>query len=130
MEETWTVEALADLLLEKLHQAIGELDQNCTVRKVKTKDGNTETTLEIRETEPGGTVDRAGLKQLTGALKELQTIRGDMPALERREREARIESLCRGASLPEQEERNTGVILLAARNPEGRSGDTAPVQEG
>lgn len=109
------VEVLADLLLEKLRQAIGELDTSPVIRKVKTKEGNTETTLEYRESETGGTIDRAGLKQLTGALKELQAIRGDMPALERREREARIESLCRGASLPEQEEMSTGVILMPTR---------------
>jgi len=114
-KEASAVEVLADRLLEKLSQAIGELDCNPVTRKVKTKEGNTEITLEYRESEAGGTVDRAGLKQLTGALKELQAIRGDIPALERREREARIESLCRGVSLPEQEEMTTGVILLAPR---------------
>jgi len=117
--EPSAVEVLADRLLEKLGQAIGELDHNPITRKVKTKEGNTETTLEIRETEAGGTIDRAGLKQLTSALKELQTIRGDMPALERREREARIESLYRGMQQPEQEDMATGVILLAPRAEEG-----------
>ena len=112
--EPSAVEVLADLLMEKLRQAIGELDISPVTRKVKTKEGNTETTLEYRDAEPGGTIDRGGLKQLTGALKELQAIRGDMPALERREREARIESLCRGASVPEEEEQTTGVILMPA----------------
>ena len=113
------MEELADLLLEKLRQAIGELDYNCVVRKIKTKEGTTETTLEYRDSEPGGTVDRAGLKQLTGALKELQAIRGDIPALERREREARIESLRRGTGMAEVEDENTGVILLPLREMSG-----------
>lgn len=110
-----TVEALADMLLEKLAKAIGELDLNCTVRKVKTKEGNTETTTEYHCAESGGTVDRGGLKQLTSALKELQTIRGEITDLERREREARIESLHRGAGIPEVAEADTGIILLPPR---------------
>ena len=119
----YTVEALADMLLEKLAQAIGELDLNSTVRKVKIKEGNTETTTEYRETESGGTVDRGGLKQLTSALKELQTIRGEITDLERREREARIESLHRGMSLPETAELDTGVILLPPRMEEQEGGN-------
>ena len=119
----YAVEALADMLLEKLAQAIGELDLNSTVRKVKIKEGNTETTTEYRETESGGTVDRGGLKQLTSALKELQTIRGEITDLERREREARIESLHRGMSLPETAELDTGVILLPPRMEEQEGGN-------
>ena len=114
-QETYTVEALADMLLGKLAKAIGELDLNCTVRKVKTKDDGIETTEEYRDMTPGGTVDRGGLKQLTSALKELQAIRGEITDLERREREARIESLHRGLGLPELTEADTGVILLPPR---------------
>ena len=119
----YTVEVLADMLLEKLAKAIGELDLNSTVRKVKVKEGSTETTTEYRENGPGGTVDRGGLKQLTSALKELQAIRGEITDLERREREARIESLHRGMGLPEVAEADTGIILLPPRAEEQEEED-------
>lgn len=119
----YTVPELADRLMEKLAQAIGELDLTCTTRKIKTKEGNTETTVEIREGEPGGTVDRGGLKQLISGLKELQSIKGEITDLERREREARIESLHRGAGLPEVEESDTGIILLPPRMEEQEDED-------
>lgn len=107
------VEALADQLLEKLAQAIGELNLEVTTRKVKTKDESGETTTEVREVTES-IIDRAGLKQLTSVLKELQSIKGEYPALEMREKEAKIESLCRGAGFDTDRE-DTGVILLAAR---------------
>ena len=107
------VEALADQLLQKLAQAIGELNLEVTTRKVKTKDDSGETTTEVREVTES-IIDRGGLKQLTSVLKELQTIKGEYPALEMREKEAKIESLCRGAGLAEGQE-DTGVILLAPR---------------
>ena len=88
------VEELADQLMGKLAQAIGELNLEVTTRKVKTKDDNGETTTEVREVTES-IIDRAGLKQLTSVLKELQTIKGEYPALE----------------LQEQ----GGVILLAER---------------
>ena len=109
-----TVEALADQLLQKLARAIGELDLEVTVQKVKTKEDFGETTTEtLKATQ--SIINRTGLKQLTSVLKELQAIKGELPPLERREREARIESLCRGAGVPDTEETGTGVILLPAR---------------
>lgn len=84
------VSELADQLLLKLEQAIGEL---------VTEDSS---------------VDRQGLRQLTAALKELKGIKGEISDLERREREARIEALRRGMA-PEQEEDGTGVVLLPGR---------------
>ena len=94
-----TVEALADRLLEKLDQAIGELNLEITIRKVKTKDESGEVTTEVREVTES-IIDRAGLKQLTSVLKELQTIKGEFP-------------------VPEDQE-DTGVILLAARKETGK----------
>ena len=112
-----SVEALADQLLEKLAQAIGELNLEVTTRKVKTKDESGETTAEVREVTES-IIDRAGLKQLTSVLKELQTIKGEVPALELREREAKIESLCRNAGITDSQE-DTGVILLPPRKEDG-----------
>jgi hypothetical protein len=108
------VEDLADKLLNKLEQAIDELDLKIITQKVKAEKGNTETTIEFKVAEPGGIVDRAGLRQLTAALKELQTIKGEITELERREREARIEAL-RKAAMTDSDDDDTGVILMAPR---------------
>ena len=92
-----SVEELADRLLEKLAQAIEELNQEVTARRVKTKDENgtiTEQVLEVQES----IIDRAGLKQLTAVLKELQAIKAEFASLE----------------LTESQD-GTGVILLAPR---------------
>ena len=106
---------LADKLLIKLEQAIDELDLKVTTHKIKTERGATETTTEFKVAEEGGTVDRAGLRQLTAALKELQTIKGEITDLERREREARIEALRRANLLGDGDDDDTGVILLPPR---------------
>lgn len=116
--ESHRVADLADRLLGKVEQAIGELDIQVTSRKVKTRQDGTEETREFLEAQRGTIVDRAGLKLLTSVLKELQTITGSVTELERREREAKIESLRRGAGIQETEEGDTGVILLPAREME------------
>lgn len=117
--ETGRIDALAGRLLDKVEQAIGELDTQTASRKIKTKSGTTEETWEYREILRTGTVDRAGLKVLTDLLKELQAITGGVPELERKEREARIESLRRGVGLQEVEDGQTGVILMPAREKGG-----------
>ena len=76
METEARVAALAGLLLDKVEQAIGELEVQTASRKVKTKSGTTEETWEYRELLHTGIVDRAGLKLLTELLKELQAITG------------------------------------------------------
>ena len=96
-QQNLEVEALADRLLEKLAQAIGELNLEVTTRKVKTKDDSGEITTEVREVSES-IIDRAGLKQLTSVLKELQTIKAEITGTEGQE--------------------ETGVILLAERNAE------------
>ena len=106
---------LADKLLVKLEQAIDELDLQVTTHKIKTERGNTEETTEFRMAVPGGTVDRAGLRQLTGALKELKFIKDEISDLERREREARIEALRRSNLLGDEDNDETGIILLPPR---------------
>ena len=116
METEARVAALADRLLDKLSQAVGELDLQTATRKVKTKEGSTEEVWEYPVTLRRGTVDRAGLKVLTDLLKELQVIRGEVTDLERREREAKIESLRRGIGVQDVEDDRTGVILLPPRN--------------
>ena len=106
---------LADKSLIKLEQAIDELDLKVTTHKIKTERGTTETTTEFKVAEEGGTVDRAGLRQLTAALKELQTIKGEITDLERREREARIDALRRSSMTADGDDDDTGIILLPPR---------------
>ena len=72
---------LADKLLIKLEQAIDELDLQVTTHKIKTERANTEETTEFRVAVPGGMVDRAGLRQLTGALKEIKIIKDTLASL-------------------------------------------------
>ena len=106
---------LADKLLIKLEQAIDELNLKVTTHKIRTETGNTEETLEFKVATEGGTVDRAGLRQLTGALKELKFIKDEISDLERREREARIEALRRSSMTGDGDDDDTGVILLPPR---------------
>ena len=109
---------LADKLLIKLEQAIDELDLKVTTHKIRTETGNTEETLEFKVATEGGTVDRAGLRQLTGALRELKFIKDEISDLERREREARIEALRRSSMTGDGDDDDTGVILLPPRREE------------
>ncbi len=100
---------LADKLLVKLEQAIDELDLQVTTHKDKTEDGNTEYTVEYKVATEGGTVDRAGLRQLTAALKELKDIKGELSDLDRQEQQARIANLRRQAE-PEQQGKQELII--------------------
>ena len=106
---------LADKLLVKLEKAIDELDLQVTTHKIKTERGSTEETTEFRVAVPGGIVDRAGLRQLTGALKELKFIKDEISDLERREREARIDALRRSSMTSDGDDDDTGIILLPPR---------------
>ena len=87
------VNDLADQLLQKLEKAIGELDLQVIQWKEKgeSQDGKWEKTYE--QTQPGGTVDRQGLKALSASLKELKAIKNIQTALEKLEQEAKIEAL-------------------------------------
>ena len=95
MEAETRVAELAQRLLEKVEQAIGELDLEVASRRVKTKTGTTEEVWEFQVPVHTGIVDRAGLKLLTGVLKELQSITGTAAA--------------------DPEEGQTGIILLPRR---------------
>ena len=60
-------------------------------------------------------VDQAGLKQLTAALKELQAITGQIPELDRREREEKLRNL--------EQDIQSGVIeVVFAAGPEEWNG--------
>ena len=91
------IESVTDKLLAKLEKAVDELDLEIIKKKVKVEEGLTETTTESTEVVEGGIVDRAGLRQLTAALKDLKEIQMLKSELDRQEQEARIAKLQREA---------------------------------
>ena len=94
MEENWgRVQRAAGRLLDRLEQAVEELDRGTVVLKEKKKTEDGEEIREVTKAGRKGIVDRAGLKQLTGVLKDLQDILSWDGSLNVREREARIQKL-------------------------------------
>lgn len=87
------IEGITDKLLNKLEKAVDELDLEIIKRKTKVDDGLTETTTETMEAVEGGIVDRAGLRHLTAALKDLKEIQMLKSELDRQEQQARIANL-------------------------------------
>ena len=108
------IEGVTDKLLTKLEQAVEELDLQITVVKTKTDDGCTERTTEEKEAREGGIVDRAGLRQLTAALKDLKEIQMIKSELDRREQEARIANLQRQAEKTDKGDGKITVVLEGA----------------
>lgn len=106
------VDDIADKLLLKLEQAITELDRNIVVHKDKVETADGEKTTEYREAVKGGIVDRAGLKQLTAALKDLKEVKMIRSELDKQEQRARIANLQRQAPAGDDEDEGTGVIIL------------------
>lgn len=87
------IDALADILLDKLERAAGELDRVIVTHKEKEEIGSKEYTTEYKEAITGGIVDRTGLRHLTAALKDLKEVKGIISELDRQEQEARIANL-------------------------------------
>ena len=106
------IDKAADRLIEKLEKAIDELDLKITTRKIKEEVGNTEITTEFREATEGGIVDRAGLRQLTAALKDLKEVKGILSDLDKQEKKARIDNLRRQAAQSENAGGETMVVQL------------------
>lgn len=103
------IDYLADKLLNKLEKACDELDLVVITRKVKVETGNMETTTEYRETKEGGTVDRAGLRMLTTALKDLKEVKMIRSELDEQEQLARIDNLRKQAN---REDSKTGTVTV------------------
>ena len=111
-EKLTRINSLADKLLEKLEQAVGELDKVIIVHKEKVEEGNTETTTEYREAQDGGLVDRAGLRQLTAALKDIKEVQMLQSELDRREQEARIANLQKQAEKEDEQGNNAPTLII------------------
>ena len=102
---------LADQLLDKLEKAIGELDMSITVHKEKVETGTGENTREYKVAAPGGIVDRAGLRMLATALKDLKEVQDLRSALDDEEQRARIENLRKNANRDDQKNAAITVVL-------------------
>lgn len=89
------VNGVAVALLGRLEQAVKELDAVVATHreKVKTETGEEVTEFEQKLPRKKGVVDRGGLKQLTGVLKELEDIFLRCPQLDAQEQMARIAKL-------------------------------------
>lgn len=108
------IESITDRLLTKLEKAVGELDLDIIIVKEKMATDAGERTEESRFVRDGGIVDRAGLRQVTAALKDLKEIQMLKSELDRQEQEARIEKLRADArqNRNDDDDDETGVILM------------------
>ena len=122
------IDDLADKLLEKLEQAITELDLQLYKHTDKTKiieynndrrsDKPTKETIHEEEKllEAKSIVDRQGLKQIASALKDIKEVKMLRSELDRQEQEARIANLRRNV---DKDEENSGVVeVVFAAGPE------------
>lgn len=104
------VQAAAMGLLERLEQAVEELDRGTVTCREKKKTEAGEESREVVKAWHKGVVDRAGLKQLTGVLKDLQDILSKDDSLDSREREARLQKLEQELNRQPDAERFTVVL--------------------
>ena len=121
------IDDLADKLLEKLEQAITELDLQLYKHTDKTKvieynndlrpDKPTKETIHEEEKllEAKSIVDRQGLKQIASALKDIKEVKMLRSELDRQEQEARIAALRQKSMTGDGDDDDTGVILLPPR---------------
>ena len=108
------IDGITNKLLAKLEKAVDELDLDIIIVKEKMATDAGERTEESRFVRDGGIVDRAGLRQVTAALKDLKEIQMLKSELDRQEQEARIEKLRADArqNRNDDDDDETGVILM------------------
>lgn len=94
---------VAEGLLTALERAVEELDAVTVTRKEKVKTNDGDVSTEYQQLLPGepGLIDRGGLKQLTGVLKDMREILGLQTELERQTDLARLKKLERDLSQEE-----------------------------
>lgn len=124
------IDDLADKLLEKLEQAITELDLQLYKHTDKTKvieynndlrpDKPTKETIHEEEKllEAKSIVDRQGLKQIASALKDIKEVKMLRSELDKQEQEARIAALRQKSMTGDGDDDDTGVIMLPPRREE------------
>ena len=121
------IDDLADKLLEKLEQAITELDLQLYKHTDKTKtieydndrrpDKPTKEVVHEEEKllEVKSIVDRQGLKQIASALKDIKEVKMLRSELDKQEQQARIDALRHKSMTGDGDDDDTGVILLPPR---------------
>ena len=121
------IDDLADKLLEKLEQAITELDLQLYKHTDKTKvieynndrrpDKPTKETIHEEEKllEAKSIVDRQGLKQIASALKDIKEVKMLRSELDRQEQEARIANLRKQAESDDDDDEIHVVITGKAK---------------
>lgn len=102
----------AERLLERLEQAVRELDAATVLHRKKEKTDDEERIIEYVERLPDqkSLVDRNGLKQLTGVLKDLRELLVRDPELDSRERELRLNRIERELDAASQGDGLTVVL--------------------
>ena len=118
------IDDLADQLLEKLEQAITELDLQLAKHTDKTKtieynndrrpDKPTREVVHEEEKllEVKCIVDRQGLKQIASALKDIKEVKMLRSELDRQEQEARIANLRKQADKDEDKTEDIEVVFI------------------
>ena len=119
------IDELADQLLEKLEQAITELDLQLAKHTDKTKtieynndrrpDKPTKEVVHEEEKllEVKSIVDRQGLKQIASALKDIKEVKMLRSELDKQEQEARIANLRRQVDKDEEDSSMIEVVFAA-----------------
>ena len=119
------IDELADQLLEKLQQAITELDLQLAKHTDKTKtieynndrrpDKPTKEVVHEEEKllEVKSIVDRQGLKQIASALKDIKEVKMLRSELDKQEQEARIANLRRQVDKDEEDSSMIEVVFAA-----------------
>ena len=127
------IDHLADKLLEKLEQAIDELDlQLCKhTDKTKTIEYNNEErpdkpTKEIiheeeKLLEVKSIIDRQGLKQISSALKDIKEVKMLQSELDKQEQQARIAKLQADAAA--REDKDSGELAVSFEGDMGSYGE-------
>lgn len=120
------IQNITDKLLDKLEQAVAELNITLATNTHKTKtieynnperpDKPTKEVVdEIEEIiQTVSIVDRAGLKAITSALRDLKEIQMLKSELDKKEQEARIAKLQRDAAADDSTDKTIEVVFLGA----------------
>ncbi len=117
------IQDATDKLLDKIEQAITELDRHLVTESKKIKvieynnaerpDKPTKETITEQEKliEYTSLIDKAGLKQIASALKDIKEVQMLKDELDRREQEARIANLQKQAEKEEIQSRDVTITI-------------------
>lgn len=110
MERLLRVQDASDQLLSKMVRSIGELDKQMVRREVQWEEEGQKFKESYLEARDGGLVDRAGVKQLSAALRDIKEVQMLKSQLDEQEQEAKLALLKRQA-----ETAQTGDAAITVR---------------